>query len=99
MSEQGISQMELARRLNKTQSTISDWCNGRTYPRIDVMQEIANALGVMLSELVRVPGEELKATYTLSENEIKMLKLFNQIPEQFQPQVVEMIRVALGTKK
>jgi transcriptional regulator with XRE-family HTH domain len=99
MSDQGISQMDLARRLNRTQSTVSDWCNGRTYPRIDVMQQVADVFGVLLTELVKGPGEEIKATYTLNEKEIALLRLFNQVPEQFQPSVVEMIRAAIGTKK
>lgn len=37
--------------MNTTASTVSDWCNGKKYPRVNKMQMIANYFGVLMSDL------------------------------------------------
>lgn len=51
MRERGIAQADLVTKLNVTASTVSDWVNGKKYPRVDTMQRIADALGVEMDDL------------------------------------------------
>ncbi|EOH61364.1 helix-turn-helix domain-containing protein [Enterococcus mundtii] len=48
----GITQEELAKRLNVNRSAISNWEIGRNYPDIHTLVEISTSLGVSLDELL-----------------------------------------------
>ena len=48
----GITQEELAKRLNVSRSAISNWEIGRNYPDIHTLVEISTSLGVSLDELL-----------------------------------------------
>lgn len=45
------SQSDLCNDLGYTSSTVSDWANGKKYPRMDKVQQIADYLGIMKSDL------------------------------------------------
>ena len=51
MKLRGIEQADLVQTLELSASTVSDWANGKKYPRVDSMQRLADALGVAMSEL------------------------------------------------
>lgn len=56
----GMSQRELARRLDVRGATVSSWCVGRTTPDLDDAYRIARLLGVTLESLCDptwYPGE------------------------------------------
>ncbi|EAW2933659.1 hypothetical protein DQ783_18210 [Salmonella enterica subsp. enterica serovar Newport] len=44
-AETGSSQSALARQLNVTQQTVQQWCVGRTQPRADVLDRLAEVVG------------------------------------------------------
>lgn len=48
----GKSQSDLVIYMNTTASTVSDWCNGKKYPRVDKMQKLADYFGVLKSDLI-----------------------------------------------
>jgi repressor LexA len=52
MKLNGKTQMDLAHDLKVSQTTISEWMNGKKYPRIDKLQQLADYFGVYKSELV-----------------------------------------------
>lgn len=56
MERRGINQADIAREMEVTAATVSNWCNGVKYPRIDVMQRLADYLHVNLSALVSEDG-------------------------------------------
>ena len=45
-------QVDLISDLNFKQSTVSDWCTAKKYPRVDKIQMIADYLGITKSDLV-----------------------------------------------
>ena len=47
----GISQAELARRVKVNQTAVSQWERETTLPSCEKIPEIANALGVSISEM------------------------------------------------
>ena len=53
IDSKGLTQLDLAGAMGCSSSTVSDWCNGRKYPRVDKMQRIADYLGVRMSDLTR----------------------------------------------
>lgn len=37
LNSKGYTQLDLATYMNCSSSTVSDWCNGKKYPRVDKM--------------------------------------------------------------
>lgn len=56
MEKKGITQADICRELNIPSATISNWCTGQRYPRIDKMQQLADMLGVKFSTLTTENG-------------------------------------------
>ena len=56
MEKKGISQADICRELDIPSATISNWCTGQRYPRIDKMQQLADLLGVRYSTLTTEAG-------------------------------------------
>ena len=56
MNARGISQADICRELGMSSTTVSDWCTGKKYPRVDAMQRLADLLGVMFSTLTTEGG-------------------------------------------
>lgn len=52
MDKLGIERSKLADDLNVSYSTISDWINAKTYPRIDKIELMANYFKVTKADLV-----------------------------------------------
>lgn len=55
----GKTQSDLVTYMNTTASTVSDWCNGKKYPRVDKMQKLADYFGVLKSDLTEEHTPEL----------------------------------------
>ena len=56
MNARGISQADICRELGMSSTTVSDWCTGKKYPRVDAMQRLADLLGVLFSTLTTESG-------------------------------------------
>jgi len=56
MNVRGISQADICRELGVSSTTVSDWCAGKKYPRVDAMQRLADLLGVLFSTLTTEGG-------------------------------------------
>jgi putative transcriptional regulator len=52
--ERGLMQGFVAKQMGISQQLLSDWEKGRTYPRIDKAQKLAEVLGVGIEELYEV---------------------------------------------
>lgn len=66
--ERGLTQKELADKLNVTDKAISKWETGKGFPDIKLMEPLAQALGVSLVELMQCKRQEAE-TLTLAEAE------------------------------
>jgi transcriptional regulator with XRE-family HTH domain len=51
LRERGMSQSELARKLNRNKSQISDIVNRRSAVRLELAKELAHALGCSIEDL------------------------------------------------
>lgn len=100
MEVKGKSRNDISEALGISYFTVSDWVNGKKYPRMDKVEMLANYFGIQKSDLienktVKNSPEEPK----LSEGEKIMLDLFRRVPEDKQKLVLQMIRAALGSQE
>lgn len=51
MREKRVDQSQIVTALSVTASTVSDWVNGKKYPRVEAMQRLVDFFGCTLSEL------------------------------------------------
>ena len=78
--------------------TISDWVNGKKYPRMDKVELLASYFGIQKSDLIEVRSEDDKNSPDepkLNEGEELLLQLFRQIPDDAQKMYLEVLRAAL----
>lgn len=59
-SLRGMSQMDIANGLKLPQTTVSSWFVGKSYPRVDAMQRLADLLDVHMRELTTEDCDELQ---------------------------------------
>lgn len=52
-----IAQVDIANRLGVSTATVSDWFNGKKYPRPEKMQKLADLFGVKVSDLQKDESE------------------------------------------
>lgn len=57
MEKNNIAQIDLMTKFSLSSSTVSDWCNGKKYPRIDKIEMLANYFGIEKSDLIEDRGK------------------------------------------
>lgn len=78
MEASGKTRNDLCRDLNLKYTTVTDWLKGKTYPRIDKIEMMANYFGITKADLVE---EKADATtyfeyYLNHETSVKAQELF-----------------------
>lgn len=58
MALRGVSRKDLAKAINISYYTITDWVNGKKYPRMDKIEMLANYFGILKSDLIEEKSEE-----------------------------------------
>lgn len=74
METRGVTQSDIVSALGVSASTVSDWVNCKKYPRVDVMQLLADYLGVLISDLTTEQSET--STSSNDPMEMELLNLF-----------------------
>ena len=106
MDKYHLSQSDIAERLGVSNATVSMWCNGRKFPRVDKMQELANIFGVLISDMYSEPDDEYERIAKESAvppdgNDVPKVAVFfrdymsGKSPE-FQEMVLRFLRAADG---
>lgn len=85
-------QIDIARAIGVSPSTIGDWIKERTFPRMDKVQLLAEYFGIQKSELLE---DVYVAKETVTEEDQKVLDLFHKVPKEKRELVLSMIRAAL----
>lgn len=101
MELNGKSRNDIAQALNISYFTVTDWVNGKKYPRMDKVEMLANYFGILKSDLIEDKEENTNSPdqIVLTEGEEMLLKLFRQIPEENRALVLEMIRAAVKSQE
>lgn len=95
MALKGKNQSDIVKALNFKQSTVSDWLNGKKYPRMDKVQMLANYLNVDIIELV---DNQSNDSITFANTEKALIKNYRQLNEQNQQAVTTMINSLLAVE-
>ena len=97
MEQKGVSRQDLSNVLGVSYFTISDWVNGKKYPRMDKVEMLADYFHVLKSDLIEEKGmnKTLPQVQKLTEGETALLELFRQIPEDAQKMYLEVLRASL----
>ena len=80
--ERGLTQVELAEKLNLSQSTIASWENGKRRPDLDLLPIIADFFGVSVDEIYGQEPHEKTPTPALDDALVDLL--VNLPPAQVQ---------------
>ncbi|TVV13720.1 helix-turn-helix transcriptional regulator [Lactobacillus jensenii] len=78
-----LNTKEFSAKLGFKYTTVLDWVNAKTYPRIDKIDKMANFFGIEKSDLV----EDYGSTYNWDCKEL--LDIFNQLNEQNKKRVID----------
>lgn len=65
----GLTRAEFARKIGHERSVVSMWCNGKSYPKFQIMKKIADVFEISYEELVEIDEE-----YLAIEEKIKVLE-------------------------
>lgn len=80
MQKRNKTQSDLVKDLSFRQATVSDWLNGKKYPRMDKVEKLANYLGVSINELLMQSVSEPPApTIKLTAQEEEHIKKYRQL--------------------
>ena len=100
MEVKGKSRNDISEALGISYFTVSDWVNGKKYPRMDKVEMLANYFGIQKSDLIEIKVENTSPEEpVLSEGEKILLDLFRRVPNEQQQLVLQMIRAALGSQE
>ncbi|MBQ6387263.1 MAG: helix-turn-helix transcriptional regulator [Ruminococcus sp.] len=106
LAREGKTQNSLVRDLGLTASTVSDWVNGKKYPRVDKMQRIADYFGVSKADLtekhvVQNFTEEADLQEYLEElkNRKEMRMLFSLAKGASKDDVMQAVKIIEALKK
>lgn len=106
LTTRGKTQNDLVRDLKITASTVSDWANGKKYPRVDKMQMLADYFGVLKSDLTEERQEsELTDDIELQEyleelkNRSEMRMLFSLAKGATKEDVMQAVKIIEALKK
>ena len=93
MEAKKITQADICRELNISSATVSDWCTGKKYPRVDAMQRLADLFGVRFSTLTTEDGirdyEDLQFVEALHNN--PKLRMLFSIQMGLRPQSLDAV--------
>lgn len=67
MKSRGIDRRKLSDDLNISYTTVSDWVNGKTYPRIDKIEIMADYFNVTKSQLVESASSKINESKDLDK--------------------------------
>ena len=96
----------MVRDLEITASTVSDWANGKKYPRVDKMQMLADYFGILKSDLTEEHQEsELTEDIELQEyleelkNRSEMRMLFSLAKGATKEDVMQAVKIIEALQK
>ena len=91
--EKGMTQMQLAEKLNVTDKAVSRWETGKNFPDIEIFEDLSKTLEVSVSELLEGKRIEKEELITVSEkNVIKQIKK-NKKSKKFYSTIIAVILI------
>ena len=79
LDEKGLKNADVARATGISNMTLSDWKRGKTVPKSDKMQKIAEYLNVSVDYLMT--GKEVEFIVETAKKDVLLTKMSNRIKE------------------
>ena len=92
LDSSGKTQKEIADAISVSTGTFCDWIKGRTYPRMDKVQLLADYFGIQKSDLVE---DTTVAKDAVSTDDQKVLDLFHKVPKEKREFVLSLIQATI----
>lgn len=104
IEQSGKDRRELANIWGFPYSTVTEWVNGKKYPRIDRIEIMADYFGIQKSDLIeeRPPEEQQKkpdADEGLSDNMRELMDFVRTVPEDKAAMILSVIRTIVESGK
>ena len=91
MEVKGKSRNDISEALGISYFTVSDWVNGKKYPRMDKVEMLANYFGIQKSDLIEQKEEKSPEELELSEGEKMWLELYNRVSDETREVLITMM--------
>jgi transcriptional regulator with XRE-family HTH domain len=96
MQRDGIDRNTLSKLVGAPYTTVSDWINAKTYPRIDKIERMAQIFGVTKSALVeKRPANIVGEPEAMIE---KVNRLLKQVPDDRRDEILHRIEALLKSQ-
>lgn len=92
MLENGKTQSDIVKDLNFRQATVSDWLNGKKYPRMDKIEMLAQYFSISIDELISVSKQE---KISLSSLELELIKKYRKLNASDKQEILNNIEFKL----
>lgn len=93
IDKSGKDRRELAEEWGFPYSTVTEWINGRKYPRIDRIEVMADYFGIQKSDLIEEQTEKPTAADDgLSENVRMLIEFAKSVPEDKAALVLQVMK-------
>lgn len=92
IEKSGRDRRELAEIWGFPYSTVTEWVNGKKYPRIDKIEAIANYFGITKADLIEERKEKPPKYEGLSDAKISLIKFAKSIPDDKAELALRLIR-------
>ena len=93
MARDNVTRKELAELTGAPYTTVCDWINAKTYPRIDKIEKMAQIFGISKADLVEEKPDAKNST-RLNE----CVRMFNSMDPQLQDEFLEYMRYRTNLK-
>lgn len=98
MDERGINRKDFAKALGVPYSSLTDWLNGKTYPRIDKIQKMADYFGIEKADLVEKRIVQKKEATSFSEFDHALVNAYHAASEERQAIIRDMLHLNEDSK-
>lgn len=92
MSINGKSRRDVSEALGVSYYTLTDWVNGKKYPRMDKVEKLAAYFGIMKSDLIEDKKEQPTENDELSEKKKALMQFAQSVPEDKAEMILRVMR-------
>lgn len=91
----GMTRKQLSERLGVGYTTVSDWINAVTYPRIDKIEQMANLWNIQKSDLV----EDVNKNVTSDKSDVIAAHIDDDVSDEEMDEILNFIEFVKNKRK
>ena len=93
VEESGMRSMDVAASIGVTPAAVSDWMNGKKYPRIDKIELLADLFHILKSDLIEDKSAASPDARPMSSRARILAYGFDQLPPEAQKRAEDMMEL------